>query len=450
MNHILRCILPFSLVVANAAGAQELELMGRLFSDRAVAITASAPESCAADAEGYGSGVVLSATGGLALVATAAHVIEQALCGSSGGDFGAIEIEWSAAPADCPATPDAETVFQVRPDRQNVPSDIALLIVRIGCAAELSAPPEAWRDGTPSYGLDMAMIDVSGVFRSGEMSAPFYLSDTCIRAGDCFEGGYIALQTVRTRNDSGSAVFSERGFVGLVEKEDRLVSAPVIAEALRACAVGDCQVYGASADLSPFVMLQEAALAPAQVYAAAGRPKDTAAIVDFLSSVPAAEQRANTENVCDIRDGTDQTELTFDNGDLRVVNFTVRTSERCSMRPLLTSEERTICSAPIDALSGAIEIWSGPTLRLRCTSGDCFKCSRTYTAEHQDAGSMEETRDYRINEATVYAGGQAYYSDGLRNSPDKELALVNMVRALSRVISGGSDEAFCASSPQYC
>lgn len=173
-----------------------------------------------------------------------------------------------------------------------------------------------------------------------------------------------------------------------------------------------------------------------------GLRSDLRSIQSYLRYAPVTV--SNPVDACSASDADYYTkEFRLSQGDLSIKNHEASSSERCASGNRIRRETESICTAALADLDDAVEIWSLPNLKINCLTGDCFQCQ--VDAKWRKAGQdwMPEKDQYRISYAYVYLGGERYLTDNL-------VKFKEFGRAVSRLVSTGSDRNFCKGNPQYC
>jgi hypothetical protein len=184
----------------------------------------------------------------MALLATAEHVLPAAA--ESNPD--AISLDWLKPPGQCRSMLQPVTLW--RPEAPvGVRNDIAFIAASVRCSRPLAPVPNAWADGTPSFGLTVHFVAGS----PPDLSDPITLSSSCVRTLSCFDEGAVHLQDSIPGGVSGSAVFSADGLAGIAATATDLVAAPQMLDWLVVCAAGGCRRSGEESDLEPFLDAME-------------------------------------------------------------------------------------------------------------------------------------------------------------------------------------------------
>lgn len=448
MKPIFLAMTSAAILTSQIALGQSIEVIEREFRDRAVTLTTSDPQQGA-----IGSGFILSSTGTTVFVTTAYHVIADALAATQAEGLTDTLIITRLNTGDTCSEPLRPVAVWYPPNQaEDGSTDLAIVAAETTCAEPSYPISVAWTDNAPSLGVQMHFIDLISVFTTARLSPPVYLSDTCIRARSCFDGPVVRTQGRFNENDSGSAVFSGTGLVGMVIKVDAILSLPAILDLARACDSGRCTTIGSPPDLAFAIESVSHQMANPRPYAEEGRMRDVAAILDFLENAPTSQIRGNESRACEVIDTDSRTELEIGATHLTITNTERRSSARCTTEPLLTGLETMSCTARIDALSPAVEIWSGPSLKLRCADGNCFHCDLHYASTREGYGTVDESREYEIDNIDLHVGRGHYFTGGVTSDQGMEQALYAFVRALTRLVDDGDDSAFCNdSSPvDYC
>jgi hypothetical protein len=176
----------------------------------------------------------------------------------------------------------------------------------------------------------------------------------------------------------------------------------------------------------------------ATIYMRDGRRADLRIVQEHTRYTPTTMGRAGENYVCSANDTLDRTiGVNFEDDQLSITNSNDWSRERCNSEQSYKGEGLLECKTDIHQLDDAIKIGSGPHLSIYCLTGDCVRCYETskYKFYNQD-WINNESRNYKIDHFTIYVGGVEYIES------DKN-AFYRFVRALARLISGGSDEAFC-------
>lgn len=235
-------------LLAEATLAQDIEPARRIFEERAVLFTWTTAKDCSPilgdRCDGIGSAVILTTTESMALLATAEHVLPAA----GENDLASISLDWRNPPGHC--LPNLQPVSLWRPVAPvGVHDDIAFVAANVSCSLPLEPVPNAWADGTPSFGLTVHFLAGTPL----DLSAPITLSSSCIPTRSCFDGGTVHLRDSILGGVSGSAVFSTDGLAGIAATATHLVATPQMFDWLATCTAGDCHRTGDDVDLQPWL-----------------------------------------------------------------------------------------------------------------------------------------------------------------------------------------------------
>lgn len=426
--------------------SQKIEPMRSVFETLAVKFSVVVPADCDENFDRScspdGSGVILGVTGDTALIATAAHVIDP-LYSAGPPDLAELTLDWPNRPQSCSNTLRPKAIW--RPNAiETSADDISFVAVHIQCAAPLDIVTNAWRNGTTSYGVTMFFIDLYSPFGPRHLSSPFFLSDACIRSRSCYDGGLVRTQGRIMSKRSGSAVFSIGGLVGLAIETDTLIASPRINAVLDACASGRCQSDGADIPLAPWVELFAATLEPARPYVEEGLAEDMGYVTTFLDGLPPERQDQTRQSGCITDEQVTRVRIEFADGLVLVHEDAGIDRSNCTRWPDLSGREQTTCSARVDQVDPAIELWSGPSMRLNCLSGDCFSCDRRYDATLDGHPDIADRKTFTIDYASFPVSDRSYFFAGaLSPIPEREDELEDFGRAFARILSGGSHKTFC-------
>ncbi|KXV03225.1 hypothetical protein CR51_18765 [Caballeronia megalochromosomata] len=183
-------------------------------------------------------------------------------------------------------------------------------------------------------------------------------------------------------------------------------------------------------------------------YRNGGRDADLRTVQHYIKYAPAFEGIRPQDDCtgADFDYWTD--EFTLDDGALKLVNRRSNRSPACEGENGRgwRQEEIEICTAALKDIDDVISI-GGAVLRaaeLSCLTRYCFTCTSTTTYSdklHPNKATRTETVLQSVTE--VYLG-TSRYNEGHRDGFNAFL------RALSRIISGGSDSVFCEMRPKYC
>lgn len=244
----MRLFAALAMLLAQAAEAQDIEPARRLLEERAVHLTLPADNECNSQfgdrCRALASAAILMVAEGIALLATAEHVLPA----TNTDELASITLTWNRPPAECRSG--MKPIALWRPAVPgSVADDIAFIAATVSCSAPLEPVPNAWANGTPSFGVAVRFFAGS----PPEHSAAISLSDSCIRAQSCFEGGVVHIQNRIDAGVSGSAVFSASGLVGIASNTTHLVATPRMLEWLAACAADRCRQSGEDIDLQPWL-----------------------------------------------------------------------------------------------------------------------------------------------------------------------------------------------------
>jgi hypothetical protein len=161
--------------------------------------------------------------------------------------------------------------------------------------------------------------------------------------------------------------------------------------------------------------------------------------------------------VPDVLDSTN--DLYVDDKMIRTSHYYIISEERCPTKRTKTSREEE-CSANLSDLDEVIDVrpiadrrfalpptrpssyapecGNGCILDIRCLAGSCVSC------KVQPPGAQNLKRDWATHEMQsvfhVYVTPTSFIHEEFND----------FARALSRIVSGGSDEAFCKAHPSYC
>lgn len=451
MTRILRMAFWAALFLSSVGQAWAFEEIRRNFEHRAIKIHATAfgdclpalPETC----DQSGSSVVLAGVDGQILIATAAHVLDPLFADPSGA-LARVDLDWPFPADTCRGhlTPLAAW----RPaDRGQTKDDLAFVVARTDCKQPPEPLKSAWGAGEPSFGVTMHYIELFSIFGPQRLSAAFFLSDACIRAGTCFDDGLVRIQDRIEGNGSGSAVFSDDGLMGVAVKTGLLVSAPTLFDTIETCAAGGCEHIGDALALSRFAALIANALAPAKPYSEEAQHRDVAALRTYLEArLPYVWHHRDSPCHTDLE--RLYSELTLVEDTLKLTQTTRKRRAGCSNVPPLRGLEVRTCTAHLETLNPAVQIWSGPTLYVACKAPSCWTCDYSYVAEVPGFEGVNEQRNYTTNDVDIRMDTEHLQSPSGRLDSDAMNEFYGVVRALSRIIDGGSDAAFCLSAPSYC
>ncbi|MGB3338707.1 MAG: hypothetical protein WBA73_16150 [Devosia sp.] len=181
-------------------------------------------------------------------------------------------------------------------------------------------------------------------------------------------------------------------------------------------------------------------------YEQGGRRDDLRKIQDFLTYAGVTTARLIDEAVCNGID-SDQTtqELRFADGGVTVVNWERTSSERCLDGYQAVRETTSRCKAAMVDLDDAVRIWSPPRFRISCLSGNCFTCDTTGQWKSRDNPEWSPSSEVIPSDSVwIYTGSSAQDVYAITDE------IIEVAKALARVISGGSDKAFCDVSPHFC
>lgn len=435
-----------SLALAGPAISQDIEPSRSLFETRAVKISVVVPAECdeslGDSCSPNGSGVILNTTEDTAFIATAAHVIDP-LYTAGLPVLDDLTLDWPNRPPSCSIGLQPKAIW--RPVAiQGAADDIAFIVADVECASPLPIVTNAWRDGTPSYGVTMHYVDIYSPFGTQRLSSPIYLSDSCILSRNCFNDGLVRPQGRIEGKRSGSAFFSAAGLVGVAIRTDGVIAAPRIDEVLHSCASGSCDAAGTDVPLAPWAERFSESLLPAKPYTEVGYADDVKLVTTFLDDLPPDQDNRVSQSGCAVDERIVRAQIGIAAGLITVEMQEVIERKNCTQWPNLSGIRLKTCVAQIDAIDPAIEIWSGPTMRLACASGDCFSCDTRYDAELAGHDDVRDYRSYKIEYTDFPVSDPSYFfGDSLSLIPERGEALDNFGRAFARIISGGSDEEFC-------
>lgn len=182
---------------------------------------------------------------------------------------------------------------------------------------------------------------------------------------------------------------------------------------------------------------------PKKVYIESGRQDDLRAIQDYVIYTPITVRRGEGQRACDPGDSDSQTrEVRFESDTLTISNNTMSSDERCSTGFNVRRETTTVCTARVRDLDSVVQLWTS-TLKLACLSGDCFTCRESSRWKNFQTPWTTERRTYRIFYNEIHGGAPTL-------SPREQTRQVGVARAIARVISSGSDRAFCARYSNVC
>ncbi|MDO9481123.1 MAG: hypothetical protein Q8S96_08875 [Hydrogenophaga sp.] len=182
-----------------------------------------------------------------------------------------------------------------------------------------------------------------------------------------------------------------------------------------------------------------------QEYQKNDRRNDMRIVQRYLRTAPLTVSRLLPEYVCNGLDTMyGSLEVEFSEKGLKVVNHEYLNSERCETGYQAKRENRISCTANLVDLDEAFYVTSMPSLNINCLSGNCISCSESSKFKNKHTGWENSSRTYDIDNVDVYIGGRDYVK---QHSGER---FNSFVQAFSRLVSGGSDRAFCELLPQYC
>jgi len=165
----------------------------------------------------------------------------------------------------------------------------------------------------------------------------------------------------------------------------------------------------------------------------------------FLRFAPVTVTQVQDTYVCQTNDEEANTrEFRLSDNQLSVTNHLVTSGERCDNGPRARRETTRICTADLKSVDDVVQIWSRPSIKFSCLTGDCFKCSEQSRWKNKfNSDWTSDSREYAISTADLFVGGEKHVRD---NMPDFK----EVTRSFARLISSGSDDAFCRRYSQYC
>ena len=197
------------------------------------------------------------------------------------------------------------------------------------------------------------------------------------------------------------------------------------------------------------------------VYLASGRRDDLRTVNSYFTKVAQFEDRRGY--ACHMYVKRYTWEIYVDDKTMRVSNFEEEYGNYACVPPFERNyefEKDSTCSANISDLDEILHVpercpptaLGAPELEIRCLSGRCVTCKYNERGQGRakaDSKTEEGVHDDRL---IVYLGIPGKRRD--LAAPDAPIAtcatLNDFSRALSRIISFGSDEAFCKARPSYC
>ena len=439
---LLTSVLTLGLFGATA-NAQSIDRAQEEFRARAVSVHTEVGEE--------GTAFFLAGDGDIFYVATALHVINETIEMAGRRPLDSlITLHPLVEPAGCGDGLTPFAVWYPEPQQENGSTDVAFFAARSDCAFPSEPLSIAWNGTVPSLGVKMHFLDMVSAFASGRLSPPLFLGNGCIRAKNCFDGSVSETQALFNDNDSGSAVFSADGLIGMAVKNDRILLAPEIISLFSVCASGGCTAVGSPPNASPIVEPLKRQLEPPRPYAEEGQARDLENLQVFLQNVPPSEYTPSEESNCsDFARSESTKRVVLEEGFIVVVSTEVR-EDLCVGRRGLRVETNTSCTGDTSQISGNVEVWSGPKLMLGCIEAGCFECKSN--SRHTDAhgGTGRTSDEWKATSVAIQAGDTSYYFEAGRIIPEKEELLYHAARSLARIVSNGSDEEFCMSNASYC
>jgi hypothetical protein len=191
-------------------------------------------------------------------------------------------------------------------------------------------------------------------------------------------------------------------------------------------------------------------------YIAGERRSDLRTVKSYLPSD--TSWRSNDILGCEELRSSSTKDIFVDDKRMLITNLELGSFENCDKTaPLYYLDESSECSANISDLDEILEVPAccPPTacglisfrLSIRCLSGGCVSC-RVERKKYTDArNKVESTRASRDVGLTVFLSDYVFFS---RDQNVECAKLDNFARALSRIISYGSDKEFCKAHPSYC
>lgn len=243
--------------------------------------------------------------------------------------------------------------------------------------------------------------------------------------------------------DAKLAGFSKRlatagGTAGVVVKEDRFVGLTQEATAVALASDQSCKfkVFEKMFDrLSP--------PPDKKVSYLAGPFRDDLRVVqEYVKWAPAIKTDAEA---CDGPGRSERftSEFRVSAGLLRLTNYADSDSEKCATGWRSRREQTTTCEAKLDDIDEIVEVGSGPNLTIKCLSGYCFQCTEKGRWRNRETPWTRVERKFQIDYVELHAGTHEY----VRSNTTKFNA---MGRAVSRIISGGTDSKFCERNAGSC
>tara|TARA_R110001583_G_scaffold116155_1_gene266745 strand:- start:173 stop:1000 length:828 start_codon:yes stop_codon:yes gene_type:complete len=181
------------------------------------------------------------------------------------------------------------------------------------------------------------------------------------------------------------------------------------------------------------------------LYEKNGKRGDLRKVQNFIRYAPGSVVKNRDEYVCQGPDLSSHTvEININDGALGITNRTFSDFDRCPSFTITNAEELVECSAHIGDLDDVLVIWdSSYDASVNCLTGSCFNCKANYRRKEKGSDWTSKSRSYQIGNASIYTGSFSYYEQ----NPSR---FNEFFKALSRLISKGSTEAFCARNPNFC
>jgi len=169
---------------------------------------------------------------------------------------------------------------------------------------------------------------------------------------------------------------------------------------------------------------------------------DLRTVQDYVKRAPSVK---TDDEPCDGPGRTERftSEFRVSAGLLRLANYLDSDSEKCETGWRARREQTTICVSKLDDIDEIVEVWNGPNLRIKCLSGKCFQCAEKGKWRNRETPWTQVERQYQTDYVELLAGTHEYVS----RDTEKFNA---MGRAVSRIISGGTDRKFCDRNPANC
>ena len=181
-----------------------------------------------------GSGFLLAASGKRVLIATAYHVVNA----PEGSDPKTLfRIRWTSRPDACTEWATPISVHHLVGGDGHAGPDVAIIVADADCEVNVRPIPSAWAEKPPSPGSRFFAFIPTGNPPAVQVRR-FYFDDACLKTNSCVRMATLELVVSNTPNEpnnSGAAVVSKMGLVGVLTRTDTVVSEPALDLTLAMC-----------------------------------------------------------------------------------------------------------------------------------------------------------------------------------------------------------------------